>query len=612
MRNYLLVVITVVCWAGVARADVPAVVGYDGVLFTCQSADAGCGGYSLDKGNVTVSLWDDAVSTDATAHKVWGDTFTVTTDGGYYHVDLGSGKALSSDAFAGPRWMEIQVGSDAALTPRAPVMSVPFAMACGDSVSLQGKAPTAFAQAGHVHVFADVTGLQAALDGKAAVGHNHDDLYYGKPDVDAKLAGKADAGASYTTQQSDAKYASMVHGHAIGDVVGLQTELDGKAQVGASYLKAESDALFAMKSLEATVGQLQASVTSLQGTVATLQTQVASCQSELDVTLPGLVGSLAASGVAGAGVHGLWLPGLASADAIDGAKTTATINRIGTPVAHAVSSLYDDFQDGVVDAALWTATGATEAGGVITASVGGAQGTASLQSTGLNLSTSRSTVVAYRAASGAGFMWWAPGSGVFQSKCPSVSAWVGVVDSKGTAAAFANPTGTCFAPFESSGVVALTVGLVPGGSRLTATDLSGRAAPVEIDVTGWVPPIELKVTATLSNAYSSGVWQIGDVRPYVSLSEVALVSGPASGVLVTKPFVPAAPGRYLDFVPLTPPVAGVVDYFVSTDGGTTFNAAVPNALVQLPAPATSVVVKTLLNSTVQKAAGTKGFGVFLR
>ena len=233
MRNYLLVGLAIVCWAGLARADVPAVVGYDGVLFTCQPADAGCQGYSLDKGTVAVSLWDDAASMDATTHKIWGDTFTVTTEGGYYHVDLGSGKALSSDAFAGPRWMEIQVGSDAALTPRAPVMSVPFAMACGDSVKLQGQPPTAFAQAGHVHVIADVTGLQAALDGKAALLHNHDDLYYQKGGVDTLLGAKADLGSSYTTQQSDDRY----YGKSTVD-----TKLAGKADVGASYTTQQSDA----------------------------------------------------------------------------------------------------------------------------------------------------------------------------------------------------------------------------------------------------------------------------------------------------------------------------------------------------------------------------------
>ena len=54
----------------------------------------------------------------------------------------------------------------------------------------------------HGHVIADVTGLQAALDGKAAVNHNHDDWY-----------------------------ASVTHSHVIADVTGLQAALDGKVNI---------------------------------------------------------------------------------------------------------------------------------------------------------------------------------------------------------------------------------------------------------------------------------------------------------------------------------------------------------------------------------------------
>jgi uncharacterized Zn ribbon protein len=59
------------------------------------------------------------------------------------------------------------------------------------------------ANVAHMHAIADTTGLQAALDGKAATVHNH-----------------------------DAAYAALVHGHAITDVTGLQTALDGKAATG--------------------------------------------------------------------------------------------------------------------------------------------------------------------------------------------------------------------------------------------------------------------------------------------------------------------------------------------------------------------------------------------
>ena len=39
----------------------------------------------------------------------------------------------------------------------------------------------------HNHVIANIDGLQAAIDGKAAVSHNHNDLYYTESEVDSKL-----------------------------------------------------------------------------------------------------------------------------------------------------------------------------------------------------------------------------------------------------------------------------------------------------------------------------------------------------------------------------------------------------------------------------------------
>jgi hypothetical protein len=65
-------------------------------------------------------------------------------------------------------------------------------------VDVTGK-PTTFPPSTHGHDIGDVTGLQAALDGKQPVG----------------------------------SYAPAIHGHAITDVTGLQTALDGKAAASA-------------------------------------------------------------------------------------------------------------------------------------------------------------------------------------------------------------------------------------------------------------------------------------------------------------------------------------------------------------------------------------------
>lgn len=73
------------------------------------------------------------------------------------------------------------------------------------------------AAAGHGHAVGDVAGLQGALDGKAAVGHSH--AISNVIGLQGALDGKAAAG----------------HGHAIGDVAGLQAALDGRSLIGHSH-----------------------------------------------------------------------------------------------------------------------------------------------------------------------------------------------------------------------------------------------------------------------------------------------------------------------------------------------------------------------------------------
>jgi hypothetical protein len=100
--------------------------------------------------------------------------------------------------------------------------------------------PTTFPPSAHTHVIADTTGLQTALDGKAASSHTHllaqitdyvaPDLS-GKQDVVSGVSsteiGYLDGVTSAIQTQLNGKAASS-HTHAISDTTGLQTALDGK------------------------------------------------------------------------------------------------------------------------------------------------------------------------------------------------------------------------------------------------------------------------------------------------------------------------------------------------------------------------------------------------
>lgn len=77
---------------------------------------------------------------------------------------------------------------------------------------------SAFAGASHAHAIGDVTGLQTALDGKASSTHAH--AIADVTGLQAALDGKA----------------ASSHSHAIADVTGLQTALDGKAPLASPAL----------------------------------------------------------------------------------------------------------------------------------------------------------------------------------------------------------------------------------------------------------------------------------------------------------------------------------------------------------------------------------------
>lgn len=104
--------------------------------------------------------------------------------------------------------------------------------------NVSGK-PSTFTPSAHTHAIADVTGLQAALDGKAATSHTH-----AAADITSGTFDNARIAAANVTQHNaviaptwanvsgkPSTFTPSTHTHIIGDVTGLQTALDGKGNL---------------------------------------------------------------------------------------------------------------------------------------------------------------------------------------------------------------------------------------------------------------------------------------------------------------------------------------------------------------------------------------------
>ena len=86
--------------------------------------------------------------------------------------------------------------------------------------NVSGK-PSTFTPSSHTHTIANVTGLQTALDGKAASSHTH--TIANVTGLQTALDGKAASGHNH-----DTVYSKLNHTHTIANVTNLQTTLDSK------------------------------------------------------------------------------------------------------------------------------------------------------------------------------------------------------------------------------------------------------------------------------------------------------------------------------------------------------------------------------------------------
>jgi len=98
---------------------------------------------------------------------------------------------------------------------------------------------TSYADISHNHSISEVTGLQAALDNKAASNHNHDtsyaDINHNHDTSYADINHNHDTSYADIDHNHDTSYADIDHNHLISEVTGLQAELDSKASATHSH-----------------------------------------------------------------------------------------------------------------------------------------------------------------------------------------------------------------------------------------------------------------------------------------------------------------------------------------------------------------------------------------
>jgi len=81
------------------------------------------------------TIYDDPTKS-AAADALWSETQDITLDDGYFSAQLGSVMPIPASVFDGSaRYLGITVGSDAEMTPRETIASIPYAFAAGSAAT---------------------------------------------------------------------------------------------------------------------------------------------------------------------------------------------------------------------------------------------------------------------------------------------------------------------------------------------------------------------------------------------------------------------------------------------------------------------------------------------
>jgi microcystin-dependent protein len=130
MIKTILITACILVFAANTFADIPKTLNYQGRLMNTVGQPVIDGQYS-----VTFRLYDALTGGDME----WSEIQTVSTTNGYFHTVLGNISVFSSNIFDQALWIEMQIGSAAAMTPRQQLGTAAYAMTVADGAIITSK-----------------------------------------------------------------------------------------------------------------------------------------------------------------------------------------------------------------------------------------------------------------------------------------------------------------------------------------------------------------------------------------------------------------------------------------------------------------------------------------
>lgn len=150
---------------------------------------------------------------------LWSETQAVNIIDGVFNVQLGTVIPFPANLFNDDRYLGIMVGSGAEMTPRHPLLSVPYALKADDATTLGGHTVSDFTMTGHNHDdrYNTKTEIVTLLTGKADIVHSHsgNDITSGTV-ADGYIAATITRDSELTTGL--AGKADSIHGHSGNDI----------------------------------------------------------------------------------------------------------------------------------------------------------------------------------------------------------------------------------------------------------------------------------------------------------------------------------------------------------------------------------------------------------